>query len=393
MADVAAWALSTVITPTKHRLTNVLARYRWVVSPLLISVAVRLFIFLSATFYLRLGHLMQFTDFLGPWLTKDTVWYLAIASRGYNYSPIAPSSVNFFPLYPLTIRLVQPFTGFLPDYQSYLLAGILVSFVTFCIACVLLYRLVLDRFDHATALGAVLLLAAFPFGVFYGAIYAESLYLLLALIAFLGIERRSWWLAGVGALFAGAERPPGLIVAACVVLAYAQDWLRTRHRLRWDVFALALTPLGAVAYVFYCWISFGAPFAYSNAARIGWGGGYLQSRAIHRALNALKHPEVTTRHFDIVYVVLFGLFLLSLVPIQRYLGLPYTLYAFVSLISPITTLPNINSLGRYMSVVFPTFIVLAYGLRRWPMFRMALVVLSTFFLWFFTVVFLTGWLS
>src|SRR5207253_7773676 len=38
------------------------------------------------------------------WSRWDTGWYLEIAKSGYSYRPGYPSSVAFFPLYPLLIR-------------------------------------------------------------------------------------------------------------------------------------------------------------------------------------------------------------------------------------------------------------------------------------------------
>jgi len=53
------------------------------------------------------------------------------------------------------------------------------------------------------------LLAAFPFAYFFGALYTESLFLLLALLAFYAIERQKWGLAACMAFVAGATRPTG----------------------------------------------------------------------------------------------------------------------------------------------------------------------------------------
>lgn len=364
------------------------SQWRWIAVPLSIALGVRLAVFAIADIAVLLAKPEHFGGIFLAWLRKDAHWYVSIAKYGYSYSPSGQSRANFFPLYPMTMRLTQPLAQIFPPNHSYLVAGMLVSWITFCGACVLLYRLVYDRFGHATALGVVLLLATFPFSFYYGAAYSESLYLLLAVLAFLGIERRRWWLAGIAALLASAERPPGLLVGACVVLAYMLDWLRTRHPLRWDVLALALTPLGAAAYILYCWISFGFPFAYIYASHAGWQGGHLQLGGILMAWHTLTQPADNPIYT--IYVVLFVLFLLSLIPIQRLLGLPYTLFAGASIVAPVLDFPTVNSLGRYMSIVFPTFIVLAYGMRRWPLLRGMLTVVSILLLGFFAALFVGG---
>jgi len=216
-----------------HRVVASLQHLRetagWMEAPLALAIGLRLLIFVAADGLARLRSRAQFGGALNGWQKKDALWYLSIAQGGYTYSPHAQSSVNFFPLYPLLIRLIQPLVGLIAWRDSYLVSGMLISWVTFAAACVALYRLTADRFGQTPATGVILLLAAYPFSFYYGAPYTESLYLLLAVLAFLAIERRWWWLAGVVALLAGAERPPGLLLGLCVALAYALDWRRTRH--------------------------------------------------------------------------------------------------------------------------------------------------------------------
>jgi hypothetical protein len=80
-------------------------------------------------------------------------------------------------------------------------------------------------------------------------------------------------------------------------------------------------------------------------------------------------------------------FIISLVPIGRRLGLPYALFAAFSIIAPIITYPTVNSLGRYLSIVFPTFLVVAYALRNRPVAREVLVLAGAVSLGAFTLVF------
>jgi Gpi18-like mannosyltransferase len=49
-----------------------------------------------------------------------------------------------------------------------------------------------ERFDQQVALRTIVLLASFPFSFYYGAAYAESIYLLAIVVAFYGIERQAW---------------------------------------------------------------------------------------------------------------------------------------------------------------------------------------------------------
>ncbi len=347
-------------------------RYGWTLRPLALAVVIRLLVFAAGVAGTRLIGPPVFSGLLNTWLQKDAIWYVNIASKGYFYQNGQPLSANFFPLYPLTIWIVQHFTGLFLKSDSYVAAGMLVAWAAFLAACVLLFRLVSDRFGEPTAYLAVLLLGIFPFSLFYGAPYTESLYLLCVVVAFLGIERDNWWLAATGALFAGATRPTGLIVGLAVAMAYLLDWIRTRHRLRFDLVSLALVPLGAVAFGIYCWKHFGDPLAYMKASEEGWHG-HLQLGAITSAAHLLHHPDLwlqSERSFiGLIYVLLILAFLALCYPIYRLLGPSYAIYSLLSCIAPVLEFSQVKSSGRYMSVIFPGFIVLAYVLRGRPILR------------------------
>lgn len=267
-------------------------KYGWMASPLAIALAVRVAVFFFGSLSAKLIESVPFPGVLLAWMRKDAIWYTNIAHFGYYYIPTDKSSVNFFPLYPAAIWLVQHVTGLVyhDQAQAYLLAGMIVSWTCFFAAAVALYRLVWDRLGQPTAYLAVLLIAVFPFSLFYGAAYTESPFLLLAVLAFLGIERENWWLAGICSLLAGAVRPTGVFIGAAVIAAYGLDWLRTRHRLRWNVLALALTPLGTLGYFAYCWVRWGDPLAYAKTSAVGRGAGHMQLTGIVNALTVLAHP-------------------------------------------------------------------------------------------------------
>jgi hypothetical protein len=72
-------------------------------------------------------------DLLFRW---DSNWYGRIAQQGYEYLPDKPSSVAFFPLYPICLRAVGAMTG-----AQVTLAGFLVSNTALVGAVILLRRL------------------------------------------------------------------------------------------------------------------------------------------------------------------------------------------------------------------------------------------------------------
>jgi Mannosyltransferase (PIG-V) len=371
---------------------NFRERTRWTDVPLILALGARVALFAVASVAARFFAPQSFGGNLNIWNRWDTVWYISIATDGYTYAPHAQTSVVFYPVLPLLLLILHYPFSFLP-FNSYLVAGTLIAWVSFLAACCVLYRMTLERFGQATAYGAVLLLATFPFSLFYGAAYTESLFLLLALLAFYAIEKQRWWLAASIALIAGATRPTGVFVGVCVVAAYALDWYQTRHPLRRDLLSLALVPLGTLAYLSYCAYQWGDFFAPMRVSDANWRRGSLRLDGLSQGAYLLTHPDAWLNGTDYkpllfgLYSVLALLFLISLPVIWRRLGPIYALYAALAILVPILTDDVMVSVGRYLSVVFPTFIVLAHALRERPAPRDALAVGGAIFLSLFTVMF------
>ena len=372
------------------------------VFPVCVALVSRIIILVVADLLMRFTlvgrpRTLPFTGPISVWERKDALWYIAIAQSGYNYSTVVASRANFFPLYPLLIHIVEPVFALFPTSDPYALAGVALSWILFAIACVGLYGLTADFFGRSAAIGAVLLLSLFPFSLYYGAVYTESIYLALAVWAFVAIERQQWWAAGALAAIASASRPPGLIIGACVALAYVIDWVRYRRPLRANVLALALTPLGAVSYMFYCWVRWGNPLAYVEASKVGWDGGHLQIGGVRYVAHVLRHPIswITTYNPDhelVLFAILLMVGFLAVLPlVLRLLGPTYAFFTVASILAPILDFPSANSLGRYLSVVFPIFMVMGYLLRGHPRVARTLYVVGAILLILFATYFIAGY--
>src|SRR5206468_6508602 len=134
-----------------------------------------------------------------------------IAERGYDHA-----SAAFPPLYPAALWLVGHVLG-----GQYVLAGIAISLAAALGSFVLLYRIAEPRLGADGARRAVLYLAVFPMSLFLQAVYSESLFLALALGAFLLAERRQWLGAGAVTGLAVLTRISGVaLLPALAVLAW-----------------------------------------------------------------------------------------------------------------------------------------------------------------------------
>ena len=103
---------------------------------------------------------------------------------------------------------------------SEVVAGILVSLVSFGIALVLLHQLTDLEFGPAVARRTVWLIALFPASVFFSAVYTEGLFLALSIGAVYAARKGCWaWAGALGGL-AALTRNTGVLIGVAVLLLY-----------------------------------------------------------------------------------------------------------------------------------------------------------------------------
>jgi hypothetical protein len=323
------------------------------------------------------------------WARWDSVWFLRIAEDGYGATEQAAAA--FYPLYPLLVALLgRVLLG------HYVLAGVLISLAACLGAFVLLDRLALPRLGDDGARRAVLYLAIFPFALFLGAVYSESLFLVAAVASFWFAERGSFLGAGVAAGLAWLTRPLGVALLPALVLFAWRAPNRGAALLR-----LAAAPALFALYPLYLWWKLGDPFAFLNAEQT-WsrelspagplGGLWDGLRAGWAGVRQLASSSDTTRYWSAVqdadpdrvaainlaqlaFLVLFAG--LTVVAWRRF-GAPYGLFAALSLAIPLSVPSErwpLLSIQRFGLVVFPLFMALAVLGSR-PRVHTGVVVLS-----------------
>ena len=288
------------------------------------------------------------------WARWDSHWYLRIAVDGYAEAP--SSTPAFFPLYPgLVAGLGRLLAG------HYVLAGVLLSLAACLVAFVLLHRLALERLGADGACRAVLYLAIFPTALFLGAVYSESLYLALALAAFLLAERGRFLGAGAAAGLAMLTRPVGIaLLPALVLLAW-----RSPERRRALLGVAASLPLAAV-YPLLLGLWIGEPLAPLRAQEgiwertLSWAGplGGLWDGA-----GALADTDPARTFALNVQQLAFTVLFLALATLAwRRFGAPYGVFALVSIAIPLSFPAErfpLLSMSRFGLVVFPLVLALA----------------------------------
>lgn len=146
----------------------------------------------------------------------DSGWYLAIIEWGYGKPPPdgKPSNHAFFPLYPTAAKVLRDtfaFDGFH--------AGLLVTYLCLFLAMSLFFREGVARLGEREAWHAVAFLLLFPTAFFLAAVYAESMFLLFALLAFRAARAGPSGKAALWGFLLGLTRASALAVAPALFLA------------------------------------------------------------------------------------------------------------------------------------------------------------------------------
>ncbi len=304
----------------------------------------------------------------------DTGFYLSIVDEGYSNTGDPFPSTAFFPLMPILMRIVRGITG------DSLISGLLVANLSLAAASILLYRLAADEFDEDVALRAVWYLLIFPTSFFGSAIYTESLFLLVCILALFLARRGFWWAAGLAGYLAGLTRFVGLIITPMLVAEWFQQWRISgmqegkyrRSTLHWTTLLTAgLTPLGTLTYMLYLKWKFNDPLAFLHASS-AWARAPRSPLALIGDLfitpamgwkDALLAGALPLDNWlDLIFVASFiGLGIVLCVQRRWSEGLFVLLGATIPLGSGL-----LMSQRRYMWVLFPVFILLArWGRNAW----------------------------
>jgi hypothetical protein len=170
--------------------------------------------------------------------------------------------IVFYPLLPAAIGLVRVAV---PD----LVAPILVSSVALAAAVLLLYRVVAAELGEAVGKRAVVFLLIFPTAYFLHIGYTESLFLALALGAFLAARRGRWGSAGLAGGLAALTRINGLLLVPSLAADAWSEW-RTDRRWRAAWGWIGLVAVGFGGYLLLNQVVYGDPFAFLAIQRDHW---------------------------------------------------------------------------------------------------------------------------
>lgn len=293
------------------------------------------------------------------WARWDADWYLDIVRNGFRPAPPGGPywmQPNFFPLYPLSVRVVARLTG------SDVAAGVLVSNAALVAALCLLHAWTWRRCSKTVADRAVWIYGSFPTSFFLSAIYAESMLLATIVGAWWFEDTRRRRTAGIALALAVLTRPVGVFAAPPLAGRVVAAVRRGEARVR-DLAVLVTPPILAVfSYLAFAHVVYGNALATvvtqtDSRGPTGWPWAafarlWEEGPAWHGWANSI---------LDAVLAV--GA--LSLLPmVWKRLGRAEAVFAASVVLFPLGS--GLISFSRLVLPAFPLFVVLATGSRAWP---------------------------
>lgn len=334
---------------------------------------------------------------LSPLLQWDADHYRAIVENGYSLTPAddvdarswaAPTENNlvYFPLYPAVCRALAPLLGAR-------LAMVVVSNGCALLAAALLYHWARRRTDERAALCCVALAFCWPSSSFWSFGYAESTTLACMIAALFALDTGHTTGGGLLAALATAARPTAICLAPIFALAAhfqrAGTWAARARR---GVAAGLLAAGGAILWLGYVTIATGSVFTYPRTLHAAWirvdpRMHWMSYLLLGRVWDQFKYFGRALRDFPTQVELLIApltwqmplallLILASVLAMRRARGAWRVILLLAPLIFALRyaqsgwTNFGVESMGRYVGLAAPAFIVLAQPLaRRGSLFR------------------------
>ena len=309
----------------------------------------------------------------------DSFWYLDIAQNGYSveYNPWGLYNIVFFPLYPFLIKLFSFLTA-----GNFILSGWILSNVFLLLALFYLFKLVREFHPEINPYSPIISLLIFPTAFFLNAVYTESLFLFLSLAAFYCGLKKKFIYAGIFGLLASLTRVTGILLFIPLIWEYLKNNdFKLKSIFNFKILPIFLIPLGTFSFFLYHYFKFGNFFLFFEVEK-NWGRAFTLQKG-HFEL--FSNPAIANFCLDVVFVI-FSLTVLYFV--FKKFRASYGLYVLSTLAVALST-GTLMSMGRYILVLFPIYILLA-SIKNQCL-RQALVFISILFLALYTILFVNNY--
>lgn len=317
-----------------------------------------------------------FPYFIWIWGNFDGFHYMNISKHGYTFY-----QHPFFPLYPALMYIL------FHSFHIYrLFGGQIISNLCFFISLFVLYKLVqLDKKSFFPLLGIIIIL--FPTSFYYGAIYNDSLFFLLATLSIYFARKRKFGWAGIVGALATLARLNGLALCFIILFEYLtsknekleKTWdmshlfkqvkrklLSPKYFLKEKIYAILAIPAAFVSYLVYTQIFFNDWTLVFTGMKV-WNQDHVTFplQVVWRYLKIMSLFQFTNTVYIVAMLELFFVFFYVAMMIYGYkkIRFSYWLFFVISIIIPSLT-GTFQGMPRYGLHIYPFFLTVALLLEH-----------------------------
>ncbi|HYX29777.1 MAG TPA: mannosyltransferase family protein [Pyrinomonadaceae bacterium] len=350
-----------------------------------LTIKMIVLIFGAEAFVTTANERISLAGWLSIWNRFDAPHYLDIARHGYVSQGVESRWIVFYPLYPWLVRASALVL------RDALVSAFFISTIASIVAALLLYKLAKLDEEDTIARAAVFFLFIFPTSYFLHIGYTESLFLALAIGAFLAARIRRWWLVGLLGALACLTRVNGLILVPALVLDAADDYRTNGRRWCWEWLWIATPLAGVLVYLLINFKVHGDALAFlriQNAywsKSIAWPWVGVKNILISASWRSPSEAQMASVQEFLFVVIGILLTIYSWLLLRK----SYALWMTLNLLL-FTSTRFILSVPRYSLVMFPGFILFARLSAARPVWKVALTVWSILFMGLFVTRFVQG---
>lgn len=317
----------------------------------------------------------------------DSQWYLKIANQGYPDHPtsflkdqkkeMGELLYNFFPLYPLSISLVNFFIRNI-EISAFITNNLFLLGAVYSI-----YYVVSRWYSKNIALKTIFLILLFPFSIFLRGYYSESMRLLIFIWFCYGLSKKNYLISAimVGLLSVTSGISIFLLIFYLIVIWINRKKITLVNKILY--FAIACLPI--ILWMLYCYLQTGDP-AIFVLTRYDW----IRPPFFPLLYNIILIFEYPFLHAISLYGSQLDVYCIILSLCVAYLSkrvLPKLVWlaTIVQAFSPLLVQDSI-SFARFITILFPFFVYLSIVLNRkyyiilLSVFTVGLLISSLFFI-------------
>lgn len=298
----------------------------------------------------------------------DAQWYLKIADSGY---PVNPNNINlnrkdvmngltyaFFPLYPLTIYLINVAIHNV-ELSAFILSNVLLI-VNFCS----LYFVIQKVSNENLARKTVFLFFLFPVSIFYRSYFAEGLFLFFLIWFAYYLLHKEYRLSSLALSLLLITKPNSLVLEGLFVYYLIKASFRKEMSKNDACIAFITSVLPFIGWLGFCYLYTGDPLYWLSVQSAWYPGQQLFSTFFHNLSTISQFPSLAWHLFhsskiDVITIFVVGILLI----VSRKKLKPEFWWISLLLWLPPLLIKDTISFTRYQIVSFPLFFYVGQHLR------------------------------